>query len=398
MPRLSRLLAGLATISVVALAGCAAEEPSSSDQPIKLGLVTSLTGNFSTLGEGNLAGAQAAVAQLNADGGIDGRQVELVVKDDKTVADQSVVGFNDVAADSGVVAVIGSTDSTSATAVAPAAARSETVYLALSPVTALSSGENPWAFIVPSTTANYAKKLVDYWLAEGLQRIAVAYDSQDVFGESGLAATTELAAAAGIEIVVEEGFDPSATDFTATLTKVRNSGAEGLLVWAAGPAAVIITKQFSELGLEGGLFMSGAQASDLYLEPAGAAAEGVVLAAGVAVAGQELPEGELRTAIEALAEPYAAEHGGYPTEFFFNGAAGVLLLAEAIEQAGSTERAAIRDALAGLDTIAPTGHYRYSADDHGGLGDDAVVVLQVTDGAFVTTSFQQSLFETDPPR
>lgn len=394
-----RVAAALAVVSALALAGCSsgATEDGADEGPIKIGLVTSLTGPFSTLGEGNLAGAQQAVQVINEAGGIDGRELELVYRDDKTEADQSVVGFNELASDSGIVAVLGSTDSTSASAVAPTADRAGLTYLALSPVTAIASGENKFAFIVPSTTANYAKKLVDYWVAEGYERVAIAYDAQDVFGQSGYESTVEYAEAAGVEIVFEEAFDPTASDYTAMLTKVRDSSADGLLVWNAGPAAVVITKQFAELGIESQLFMTGAQGSSLYLEPAGEAANGVILAAGIAVAGFELPEGPLRDTIDSVALPFQESEGYYPTEFFFNGASGVFLLAEAIRQAGSTDRAAIRDALQNLDYLAPTGRYQYSETDHGGLTDTAISILAVVDGQFSTTDYQIALFETELP-
>lgn len=397
-----RIASAVALASALALTACASggtetDGESGDTGPIKIGLVTSLTGPFSTLGEGNLAGAQQAIEVINENGGIDGRSLELVYRDDKTEADQSVVGFNELAADSEIVAVLGSTDSTSASAVAPTADRAGVTYLALAPVTAIASGQNEFAFIVPSTTANYAKKLVDYWAAEGYERVAIAYDDQDVFGTSGFESTVGYAEEAGVEVVFEEAFDPTASDYTAMLTKVWDSGAQGLLVWNAGPAAVVITKQFAELGLDAQLFMTGAQGSSLYLEPAGDAADGTVLAAGIAVAGFELPAGPLRETIESVALPFQEQEGYYPTEFFFNGASGVFLLAEAIRQAGSTDRADIRDALQGLDYLAPTGRYRYSETDHGGLSDAAISMLTVVDGAFTTTDYQLALFETELP-
>lgn len=396
-----KTLAITAGVSLLFLSGCSASNgdgASSADgDTIKIGLVTSLTGPFSTLGEGNVQGAQLAVDLINEDGGVNGKPLELIVKDDKTVADQSVVGFNEIVSDGQVAAIIGSTDSTSATAVAPVAASEEIVYLAPAPVTALASGDNEWAFITPTTTANFAEKLVDYWVESGYENIAIAYDSQDIFGESGFESTKEFAEAAGLNIVLAEAIDPAASDFTATLTKVNSSGADALMVWAAGPSAVVITKQHDALNIDADLFMSGAQGSDLYLEPAEGSAEGVLLAAATPVAGYELPEGPLRDVIDIYAIPFEESEGYYPTEFFFNGATAVFLLAEAMESAESAERGAIRDALEQLDVIAPNGHYKFSPTDHGGLDKTSASILQVQDGAFVTTDYQVELFDTELP-
>lgn len=398
MSRFKKILATATAASLLLLAGCSSTESSATTEGgIKIGLVTSLTGPLSTLGEGNVAGAQAAVEIINSQGGVNGQPLELVVRDDKSVADQSVVGFNEVIADEDVVAVIGSTDSTSSTAVAPSAERAEITYLALSPVTALASGENDWAFITPTTTANFSQKLVDYWAANGYEKIAIAYDSQDVFGESGYNSTKEYAEEAGIEIVLSEAIDPSASDFTSTLTKVQSSDADGFMVWAAGPSAVVMTKQHDALGLDAQLFMSGAQGSQLYLEPAEDSAEGVILAASVAVAGDELPEGALKEKIDEVAAPFINAEGYYPTEFYFNGASAVFLLAAALEEAGEGDRASVRDALEGLDVLAPTGRFQYSETDHGGLGVNSISILEVKDGEFNTTDYQADLFETELP-
>lgn len=398
MSRIGKLIAVSSAALLLLLTGCSSDgDTAAADGTIKLGLVTSLTGDYSTLGEGNVAGAQAAVNFINAQGGVNGQQLELVIKDDKTVADQSVVGFNEVISDDGVVAVIGSTDSTSATAVAPAAERAGVVYLGLSPVTALASGENPWAFITPTTTANYSKKLVDYWSTNGYENIAIAYDSQDVFGESGFTSTRDYAEEAGLNIVLAEAIDPSASDYTATLTKLQSSDADALMVWAAGPSAVVITKQHEALAIDTQLFMSGAQGSQLYLEPSEGSAEGVILAASIAVAGDELPDGALRDRIDEVADPFIEEEGYYPTEFYFNGASAVFILAAAIEEAESLERDAIRDSLEQVEILVPTGSYHYSADDHGGLDTHSVSIIEVRDGQFDTTDYQVELFETELP-
>ena len=106
--------------------------------------------------------------------------------------------------------------------------------------------------------------------------------------------------------------------------------------------------------------MTGAQASNLYVEPAGPAAEGVVMTSSIAVPGRELPAGPLKDVVDAFADPWLEQNDAYPPQFAFDGATGVQLLVAAIEKAGSTDREKVRDALETLDVLTPTGRFTFS--------------------------------------
>ena len=139
---------------------------------------------------------------------------------------------------------------------------------------------------------------------------------------------------------------------------------------------MIITKQFAGSGIP--LLMTGAQASQLYVEPAGAAAEGVTMTSSIAVPGRELPDGPLKDARSTRSPARGwRRQDAYPPQFAFDGATGVQLLAAAIEKAGSADREEVRDALESLDVLTPTGRFTFSADDHAGLDTDAVAIVKV---------------------
>jgi branched-chain amino acid transport system substrate-binding protein len=198
-------------------------------------------------------------------------------------------------------------------------------------------------------------------------------------------------------VLLDEPFDPAATDFTPLITKVKNAHADGFLLWAAGPAPVIITKQLQGTGIK--LYGTGANASSLYSQPAGAAAEGVVMSSSVAVAGAEVPDGPLKTEIDSFAQPWLkANDNVYPPQFAFDGVTGVRLLKAAIEKADSTDREAIRDALESLDVLTPIGRFTYSKTNHTGLTANAIAMVEVRNGAFVATGFTKQQFSTDLPK
>jgi branched-chain amino acid transport system substrate-binding protein len=392
-------LIATALLATAALAGCATATSGGGEEetgPIRLGMVVPLTGPYAALGTADKAAAEQLVDAINADGGILGREVELTVNDDKTDVTQSVTEYNQLAADPGISLIFSSSFVSASTATGPSAQSSKVPTLALGPVSAFADGSNPYAFTVPATPAVYAKALVDYFDAEGIDSLAIAYVGTDVYGQTGNEATVAAAEEAGIEILLDEPYDQGATDFAPLVSKVKESGADGFLVWGAGPAPVIITKQLEGQGVR--TFMTGAQASNLYVEPSGTAAEGVVLSSSIAVPGAELPAGPLKDTIDQFAGPWEKENGVYPPQFAFDGAAGIQLAQAAIEAAGSSDREAIRNALESLDVLTVVGRYTYSATNHSGLDSSAIAIVEVSGGAFIATDYAKEQFLTSLPK
>lgn len=372
------------------LAGCGGEGGGEAAEggPIKIGQIASLTGNYSPLGTNDRRGAELAVEEINEAGGIDGRNVELIVRDDETQPDQSVIAFNDLVGQD-VAGVVGSSFSNSSLATIPIAERQQIPYISAAASDEQVEPLRSYAFMTPPTAGVVATRLLEYFQAEGMTRMAVAYDGENAFASIGWEKMSAEAADHGITFVAEEEFETGTKDFSSTFTHIRDSGAQGLMVWATGSPAVILTKQFAGADLDMKLVMSHAEASTLYTEPAGEAAEGVVVASSLAVIGPHLPESKLRDTVLAMAEPFEQAHGYYPPQFAFDGYCAVKLLAAAIEQAGSTEPAAVQAALENLSLLTPLGEYQYTPQDHAGLGPDDVAIDVVTDGELVPTDWSK---------
>ncbi|MBN9193565.1 ABC transporter substrate-binding protein [Microbacterium sp.] len=399
----SRILPTAAALAVaaLALAGCSGGgTPNSSGSaggPLKIGMVVPLTGPLSALGTGDQEAAVQAVKDINAAGGVDGRQIELTVVDDKTDPAESVKQFNQLAADSTYSAMLASSMTSAAQAVSSSITQYKVPTIALSPVDAYADGSNPYAFTSPPTTKVYAKALVDYWKSEGVKTLAVAYTGTDLYGQNGDKATVSLAKAAGIDVVLDESYDPSATDFTPLITKVVAAHPDAFVQWGSGPAPVIITKQIAGKGVP--FYVTGSQASHLWLDPAGSAAEGVIGATSAAMAADSLPDGPYKDKVMAVVTPWQAQNKGQnPPEFAYGGASAIQLLAAAVKKAGSTDREKIRTALEGLDLLTPNGHYHYSKSDHMGLDSSAIAIMVVKDGEWVPTDYATKKFATDVPK
>lgn len=376
--------------------GGAPSDGGSSSDVVKIGMVVPLTGPYSALGLGDKEAAERLVADINASGGIDGRTIELTVVDDKTDVTESVKQFSQLASDPSYSALLASSFVSAATAVGDIALTQGVPTIALSPVDAYADGSNPYAFTSPPTPAVYAAALVDYWVAEGVDTLAITYVGSDVFGQTGEQATVALAEEAGIEVVLDEAYDAAATDFTPLVTKVVGAAPDAFVVWGAGPAPVIITKQIAGKGIP--TYFTGAQASSLYLDPAGAEAEGVIAATTAAMAGADLPESTYKDLVMAVTTPWMeANDGALPPEFAFGGSSAIELLADAIDRADSTDRDAIRDALETTDLLTSNGRYRFSADDHMGLDSSALAIMIARGGLWVPTEYALEKFQTELP-
>src|SRR4051794_15440201 len=117
--RLLPLLAGAALLSGSACAALGSS-PAQTSGPIKIGMVTSLTGNYAPLGTNDKLAVEQIVNGVNTKGGINGRKIELEIVDDGSDPNQSVIQFNKVIGD-GAVAVLGPPQSTADLAIKPVA-------------------------------------------------------------------------------------------------------------------------------------------------------------------------------------------------------------------------------------------------------------------------------------
>jgi branched-chain amino acid transport system substrate-binding protein len=195
------------------------------------------------------------------------------------------------------------------------------------------------------------------------------------------------AAAYGITLVAGEEFQTSTTEFGAVINNLKASGAQAITVWATGAPAVAFAKQYATAGAGLPLMFTGAQASTLWLKPAGAAAEGVYVASSIAVVGDALPAGPQKTAIDEMAKPFTTTHGYPPPQFAADGYTGFKLLAAAVGKAGGTDPEKIRAAFEGLSLTTPNGTYHYTASDHAGLTADYISINVVKGGAFQATDW-----------
>ena len=312
--------------------------------------------------------------------------IELVTRNDETQPNQALLAFNDIKG-TGVVAVIGPVFSNAALAVEPVAQREKIPYLSLAPAQEQVEPIKPYVFVVPPLSAMFAERLLQYMQSQRVTRIAVAHDSKSAYSVAGHAATAKLAPKYGVEIVRDEPYDTTTADFGPLFTHVRDSSAQVLEFWGSGPPGVTFTKQYAASGVKVPLYLTASQASKLWLDPVGPAAEGVTLESAIGVVGKFLPDGPQKRIVEQMATPFQQKYGYPPPQFAQDGYSACLLVFEAIKSAGSVEAEKVQQALEHMTLLTPNGRIQYSATDHSGLSPDYVSVNIVKGGQLVPTDW-----------
>ncbi|SDH03211.1 ABC transporter substrate-binding protein [Nonomuraea jiangxiensis] len=381
-----RLLPSLVLL-VLAVAACGGDAGGGAQSAIKVGLIVSLTGNYTPLGSEDKKAVELAVEQVNAQGGLLGRKVELVTRDDKTAPDQGIVTYNQIKGE--IDALIGPVFSNSALAIEPLAQRDKMPYLSLAPAQEQVEPIKSYIFVTPALSSMYAERYLQYIQAEGIKTIAVAWDSKSAYSVSGHESMVELAPKYGVKIAVDERYETTTSDFSPVFQHVRDSEAEALVFWGSGAPGVTAAKQYVASGLKTPLFLTASQASKLWLEPMGADAEGMTVQSAIGVIGEHLPAGKQKQVIDQMAGPYQQKHGYPPPQFAQDGYSASLLLFEAIRKAGGTDKVKIQQALETMDLVTPNGRFRYSPTDHSGLSPEYISVNTVQNGRFVPTDWAQ---------
>ena len=224
---------------------------------------------------------------------------------------------------------------------------------------------------------------VDFIKSQGKTKLAMLYDTKNAYAVAGHDSTRKVLDQAGIQLVDDETFETSQTNFAPQFAKIADTRPDFLLVWATGAPPVVITKAWADLKNGIALMMTAAEASTLYVQPAGPAAEGVFVQASMGVLGQSLPSSnKFRKLIDDFAGPFQQTNNYYPPQFAWDGMVATTILIDAITRKGATSEQ-IREGLDSVDLDTPQGHYAYTPQKHAGMPDSASLMSVVKDGQFV---------------
>jgi branched-chain amino acid transport system substrate-binding protein len=375
-------MAALRKAMLLAAAVLAPLCPASAGTTLKVGALLAVTGPASFLGAPEAKTLELLVEQANAQGGLAGHPIQLIVKDTGGSPEKAVSFAKQLIEEEQVFAIVGPSTSGETMAVKGLAEEGKTLLLSCAAAEVIVQPVARWVFKTPQNDSHAVLKIFEQVKALGLTRLGVL-TSNTGFGKAGKAQLEKLAPAAGLQLVANEVYDKSATDLTAEVTKVKASGAQAIVNWSIEPAQSMVLKNARQIGLTVPIFQSHGFGNLNYAKAAGAAAEGVVFPAGRLLVAEALPDGHPQKALllaykkayEARFKEDVSTFGGHAWDAF--------LLLQAGVAKGGTDGEAVRSAIENVRGLVGTaGVYNMSPTDHGGLALDAFEVLVVKNGRF----------------
>lgn len=345
--------AGLAALLLAASAACVSEDTTNAssddslvgsgageecqiDEAVKVGAVLSLTEAASFAGGYQREGIEMAFEELNAAGGV---QYELIVEDDKTSVEDAVVAFEKVINRDKVSVIVGPTLSNMAFTAFPDANAAGVPALGVSTTAEGIPDLGDYIFrdSLPEEVA-LAASIPAAKESLGITKVAVLYDSADEFTASAYNTITDVLADEGVEVVVDESFETTDTDFSSQLSKVKDADVDALILSALPGATVPLVKQARELGIEAPIVGGNAFNSPVLVEALGDAGEGLIVGGAWSAAAETTGNAE-------FIANYTERYDRAPDQFAAQAYTAAYLIDQAVRADCDGNREAIKDNL-----------------------------------------------------
>lgn len=370
-------------VFVFSAVGLVFECPAGAKEPYKVGAIFSVTGRASFLGEPEKRTAEMIAEEINAQGGIDGHPLELVIYDDEGDATKCNIAMKKLVSHDNVPVVIGPSTSGTSLAIVKVAERSEIplISCAASKKIVMPVEERHWVFKVAGSDIHVAQKIYDHMKSKGITKVGIMTGTTG-FGASGREELLAFASDYGIEIVADERYGPKDTDLTAQLTKIKGTEAEAIVNWSIGPTQILAVKNWRALGMDNlPLYQSHGFGSRKNIELCGKDAEGVLCPLARVNIGPLLPDDHIqKPVIMAYTKAYEKKYGEPISSFGGHAWDALHIAVKALETVGP-DRAKIRDYIEGLTGfVGQHGVFNFSPQDHNGLSKDDLAMVVVKDG------------------
>ena len=369
----------------------------------KIGFLTAITGPASLLGEPQKNTAIMLQEWINAAGGIRGVPIEIVIEDSKSVEADAVLVTRKLIEKDNVLVVIGSTTTGESMAMVPICEQAKTPMISMAAGLSIVTPEDEmkrmeasktpwlevpkkqryWIFKTAPTDASAVEKIYIYCQAKKIKRVGIITVTAG-FGVEGRRQLKRLAPKYGIEIVADELYGPRDTDMTTQLTKIKASPAQAVINWSVGPPQVIVTKNWSDLGMRGKipLIQSHGFGNKSNIKLAGGAAEGVITPLGRVLYAEKVdPKNPQKPVIMKYKTEYEKRFKADVSTFGGHAYDAIMMVADALKAVGPDKKD-IRDYLETKIRNWPGtgGIYNMSPTDHTGFGADGFEMIEVVHG------------------
>jgi branched-chain amino acid transport system substrate-binding protein len=365
---------------VAALAGLIFAPSLSAQEPIKIGQFASLTGKEASLGQSSNKGTLMAIDDLNAAGGVLGRPLLLVTEDTQSKPGETATVVKKLISRDKVVALLGEVASSRSLEAAPIAQAAKVPMI--SPASTNPKVTETGAYIFRTCFIDpFQGPVMARFAREHLKakRVALVVSNSSAYSIGLAKFFRESFVANGGTIVLEQKYSEGDKDFKAQLTAIKAAGVDAVFNPGYYNEGALIVRQARDLGLTLPIFGADSWEAEALIQLGGKAMEGAYLCSHYS---PEDPSPRVQNFVAA----YKKRFGSTPDSNASLGYDSVLVLVDAIRRAGTTERNALREAIATTrDFMAVTG--KITIDSERNASKNAVIV-QVRNGKF---EFVQSM-------
>ena len=330
------------------------------NHPIVIGVPTGLSGANSTVAPAVVQSSELAVEQINANGGVLGRDLVIEVADDQSGAQGAQRAFDDLIRNRGADVIISMETSAAREAGVPIAEETGTPYI----YTSLYEGRscNNYLYANGSVPEQMVSPIVDYFMdTEGAETFFLVGSDYN-FGRGMLGFSRDYIESSGGEVVSEEYQPMDAQDWSSIITRMRRTNPDAVIMSTAGGAPnVTLQRQFKAAGIDA--LVGNLSVDELTAQSMGADAEDVYISASYLTS----LEGEHN---EAFLDAMTAKFGSdleTPNDLSVPQYDAINLYAKAVEAAGTTEAGPVLEALEQVSFNGPRGEIQMDEQRHAAL-------------------------------
>ena len=386
MRRSASLLLTLSLL-VAAATGAVAQ----SKDPVKIGLSAAVSGGSAASGEAIKRGLEIAIGEINAKGGVlGGRPLQLVVRDDEGQPAKGVTIARELVEREKVAAVFGGLHTPVALAQVAVWHELKTPYMGAwaAGTNITRNGQSPNYVFRVSANDDDADKFLTRYATEVLRKGKPGLLLENTsWGQSNEAGLTKWLGEKAIRAVGIEKFNWGDPDMSPQLLRLKNAGADHVVLVANAPEGAQVVKSRAKIGWEIPMVSHWGISGGRFAELTGELSDGVAFLQTYSFFGKQNERGE--QVLKALKEKYGVKG---PEDVIApvgtaNAYDGLHLVALAIEQAGSTDGAKVRDALEGLKAeykgLIKTYRRPFTAEQHDALTDADYIMVAWRAGKIV---------------
>ncbi|HMF89167.1 MAG TPA: ABC transporter substrate-binding protein [Candidatus Angelobacter sp.] len=345
---------------------------------IKIGVITSLTGSQAAFGAAHKNGYEIARDEINAKGGVLGRNIELDIYDDQSKPDQAVQGVSKLVDQDHVSLLLGAYSSENTKAIInPVTTHQIPLLIPTATADNVMDSKSPWVFRICAGAGDYAKVWIDFLKKNGNPKTMVIVYEKTNFGQANMQAMRDAATAAGINVLSTEEYEAKAPDYKAVLRRVKDKNPDVIYFCSYLLDATTLMRQAQEVDLNPRYYTAagtGFSAAEFPTEKgAGKNAEYTLSVS------QWLPEAPWPGSKEFDAE-YFKRNNSHPQYHAMQAYQSLMTAVQAITNAKSLDAAKVRDALKNINLkTSAFGPVKFDAN---GQNQHTVLITQIQGGKY----------------